>query len=225
MRGIVILDEVKRVIREFGENEYYHVFNRGVEKRLIFLDEQDYNMFLYYIFIYLAEPKTVIAKYPTLPLRLRGKSLYHNVELLAYCLMPNHFHFLLRQKSKDGVSKFLKQFTNAYTHYFNTKYKRVGGLMQGRYKAARITSDEMLLHVSRYIHLYPLVASLVSDLANYKWSSYESYITGRKSPIVNTDIILARFPSKEAYKAFVLDQEGYGRELHKIEKAVLDLDD
>ncbi|MEK6852378.1 MAG: transposase, partial [Nanoarchaeota archaeon] len=137
----------RHVIRNFAEESIYHVFNRGVEKRKIFLDEQDYNMFLYYLFVYLSPMETVLEKYPRLPLRLYSSNLSREVELLSYCLMPNHFHFLIKQHSKDGISKLLKQITNAYTLYFNSKYERVGGLVQGRFKAVEIGKDELLIHV------------------------------------------------------------------------------
>lgn len=142
----------KYVVRNFSENSYYHVFNRGVEKRNIFLDEKDYRFFETYLSIYLNPLKRVLEKYPDLPLRLHNKNLSKEVKLMAYCLMPNHFHLLLKQKTKDGISKLLKQITNAYTLYFNQKNKRVGGLMQGRFKAAQISSGVFSLEELNKFH-------------------------------------------------------------------------
>ena len=212
----------KYVVRDFSENSYYHVFNRGVEKRKIFLDEQDYNLFTYYLLIYLLPLDKVLEIYPKLPLRLHNKNLSGEVELLSYCLMPNHFHLLFKQKSKNGITKLLKQITNGYTLYFNNKYNRVGGLMQGRFKAVRIPTDEALLHVSRYIHLNPIASSFVVDLNDYEWSSYKDYIGKGDITFVSTNQILSFFNSNESYKEFMQDQIEYAKELEKIKHLVID---
>lgn len=210
------------VIRKFEEGGFYHVFNRGVEKRDIFLDEQDYNMFLYYLFVYTTPLEEVLIKYPLLPIRLYNKNLHGQIEIISFCLMPNHFHFLLRQDTIDGVQKLLKQMTNAYTLYFNNKYQRVGGLVQGRYKAVMIETDELLIHVSRYIHLNPVVSSLVESPEDYKWSNYPEYL-GRFCIIkCSTDYILSYFSSKEKYKKFVENQIDYAKKLEKIKHLTLE---
>src|SRR3989344_7619419 len=140
-------------IRNFEENGYYHLFNRGVEKKKIFLDNQDYKIFLYYSFVYLKPLNDVLSTYPQLPIRLHSKNLSGEIDLISYCLMPNHFHLLLKQYTKTGFSKLAKQTTNAYTEYFNKKYKRTGSLMQGTFKSVKVNTDEQLVHLSRYIHL------------------------------------------------------------------------
>lgn len=210
------------VVRSFTEDSYYHVYNRGVEKRDIFQDEQDYNMFLYYLFVYLASPDDVAKKYPRVSIRLQSKNLSTEVELTAYCLMPNHFHLLLKQNTKDGISKLIKQITNAYTLYFNKKYDRVGGLVQGRFKAVKIEREEILLHVSRYIHLNPTVAGMVSNPADYKWSSYNFYLGREGSLPCLADIVLSRFSKVGDYEKFVLDQRDYALELERIKHLVLE---
>lgn len=212
----------KYVVRNFAENQYYHVFNRGVEKRKIFLDDQDYNMFLYYLFIYLAPLKEVLKKYPLIPIHLQSKNLSNELNLISYCLMPNHFHLLLKQESKDTVSRFMKQVTNAYTRYFNHKYKRVGGLVQGRFKAVLIVKNELLLHISRYIHLNPVISDLIKKLENYQWSSYLDYINKSSKGFISKDLILGSFSSSEEYKKFVLDQVSYAKELDKIKDLLLE---
>ena len=98
------------------------------------------------------------------------------IEIICYCLMPNHIHFLIRQLKENGISKFMGQISNSYTKYFNTKYTRVGPLLQGPFKAVLIESDEQLIHVSRYIHLNPIVSGIVKNLEDYPWSSYLEYI-------------------------------------------------
>src|SRR3989344_9039243 len=171
----------KYVVRNFSEDSYYHVFNRGVEKRDIFLDDEDYTTLQSYLFKYLQPIEKIVEKYPDTPTRLYGKNLSEEVELVAYCLMPNHFHLLLKQRTKDGISKLLKQLTNAYTLYFNQKNNRVGALMQGPFRAAEIEEDNLFIHLVRYIHLNPSFAEATegrpaTDLANYKWSSYPDYL-------------------------------------------------
>ncbi|MCL5438610.1 MAG: transposase [Patescibacteria group bacterium] len=212
----------KYTVRRFVEGGVYHVFNRGVEKRSLFLDVQDYKIFLYYLFVYTAPLKKVVLSYPRLPIRLRNKNLNEHIEVIAYCLMPNHFHLLLRQSSINAVSKLIKQVTNAYTQYFNKKYARVGGLMQGSFKAAEITTDELLIHVSRYVHLNPIASELVDVLENYKWSSYLEYVGNMDRGICNKNLILGYFPRKQAYKEFIFDQEDYIKSLGKIERLIVD---
>lgn len=208
-------------IREFEEESFYHVFNRAIEKRKVFLDIQDYKMFMYYLKVYLDDPKNILTKYPQLPIRLQAKNLKNQIALIAYCLMPNHFHFLLKQSTKDAISKFMKQLLNAYTFYFNKKYGRTGALFEGRYKAARITSDNLLLHVARYIHLNPVVINLTDKPENYQWSSHKDYLN--KNPtITNRKIVLSYFPNIADYQKFVQDQISYAKELDKIKHLLID---
>lgn len=227
----------RNVIRHFEENGIYHVFNRGVEKRDIFLDDQDYRMFLYYLFIYVTPLVKVLLKYPTLPIRLHRKNLNNKLELLVYSLMPNHFHLLIKIRRpsrgltpirgetpdiKKSISQLLKQLTNAYTFYFNKKYKRVGGLVQGVFKAVRIETDEQLLHISRYIHINSLVVGLIKDLKEYKWSSFLDYVGKRNGQICSKENILSFFSSSQKYEQFVMDQVGYAAMLEKFKHLNLD---
>lgn len=205
----------KYVIRNFEENGIYHVFNRGVEKRDIFLDDQDHRIFLYYLFVYVIPLAKVLLQYPNLPIRLYNKNLNSEIKVLAYCLMPNHFHLLIQQKSINGVSKLLKQLTNAYTLYFNNKYQRVGGLVQGRFKAVQAETDEQLLHASRYIHLNPLVSRITSDLKSYKWSSFLDY-TENKGLICTKDTLFSFFSTPGKYEKFVMDQADYAKKLESL---------
>lgn len=212
----------KYVIRNFSENNFYHIFNRGVEKRKIFLDEEDYNMFLFYVFIYVAPLEKVLAKYPLLSFRLQSRNLSKEMQLVSYCLMPNHYHLLIKQIKKDSISKFIKQLTNAYTLYFNQKYKRVGGLMQGRFKAVNIENDDLLLHISRYIHLNPIIANLTKEIRGYKWSSLIAYLDNINNPVLSKDLILSFFRSRHTYKDFILDQIDYAKNLDLIKHYMLE---
>lgn len=210
------------VIRDFVENAFYHVFNRGVEKRNIFLEHQDYNIFLYYLYIYLMPLKKILAKYPQFPIRLHAKNLNEQLELISYCLMPNHFHLLLLQRTADAISKFIKQLTNAYTFYFNNKYNRVGGLMQGRFKAVKIETEELLLHVNRYIHLNPIVSEITKDLNTYKWSSYSNYLGKAGSINCAKHHILTHFSSRKKYKEFIENQVEYEQKLELIKHITIE---
>jgi len=212
----------KYVIRNFAEDSCYHVFNRGVEKRNIFLDEEDYTTLQSYLFKYLQPIEKVAERYPDTPVRLYGKNLSEEVELVAYCLMPNHFHLLLRQNTKDGISKLLKQLTNAYTLYFNQKNDRVGGLMQGRFRAALIDNESLFIHLVRYIHLNPVVSGLTPDLNAYRWSSYGDYLGQPAELPSSKSKILAYFPSVGAFKGFHEDQVDYAKRLEQIKHLAID---
>ena len=149
----------------------------------------------------------------------------HLVEILSFIFMPNHFHFLLKQNVDGGVSKFVGQFTNSYTRYFNTRNHRVGSVFQGVFKSVAVESEQQLLHLSRYIHLNPYVSKVVTlnDLANYPWSSLPIYLGG-KSSVVNNHIIRSGFSEKFSYKDFVFNHSDYARELEIIKHQVLDIE-
>lgn len=208
-------------IREFAENQCYHVFHRGIQKTKIFLEDQDYQIFLYYLNVYLGDPKVILAKYPNLPIRLQAKNLNNELEFISYCLMPNHLHFLLKQSTKEAVSKFMKQLLNAYTFYFNKKYERTGPIFEGRYKAVRITSDELLLHVSRYIHLNPVVAKIVNVPESYKWSSHKNFIE-KNNKLIKPESVLGFLKDTKSYHEFVRNQISYAKELDRIKHLTID---
>ena len=137
------------------------------------------------------------------------------VDVISYCLMPNHFHFLLKQIINEGIKSFVSKTTNSYAKYFNIKHKRKGPLFEGVFKAVRIDTNEQLLHVSRYIHLNPLVGYVTDDLNSYKWSSYLEFVKGLEG-ICSKDVILSQFTSRKKYERFVLDHEQYGKKLERI---------
>lgn len=202
--------------------EFYHVFNRGVEKRNIFSQEWDYKRFVKTFFYYqFIGPKPSFSKFSKSAFNL-FKPLPENkmVEILCYSLMPNHFHFLIKQLKENGISCFVGQLSNSYTKYFNTKYERIGSLLQGPFKAVRIETDEQLVHVSRYIHLNPVVSGLVKQTEKYRWSSYPEYIN---EPILcSVSVVLGLFPSKEKYKEFVEAQIDYGTTLEILKHRVIE---
>lgn len=202
----------KNTVRFYTSDSYYHVYNRGVEKRIIFQGASDYKIFLYYLFIYLAPPEIVKKTYPRLRIPLKNGNFHSRLTLHSFALMPNHFHLLLHQKDERNVTDFMKRITNAYTRYFNERYERVGSLFQGVYKAAHITSDEYLLYLSRYIHLNPLLICGNSGLENYIWSSYRVYLGLQKTTYVNSEYILQFFSnsnSRLSYKDFVEGEDDF----------------
>jgi len=200
--------------------QIYHIFNRGSDKRLIFHSNRDRSRFIKSLRYYLlADPKPSFSKFS-----LSEKKDPNNkkiIEILCYCLMPNHFHLLVKQLEDDGISKFMSKFLNSYTKYFNTKHNRIGALMQGQFKAVLVESEEQLLHLSRYIHLNPVVSYITKNLKDYPWSSYKEYIENQTG-FCEKKQLLSFFKSPAAYEQFVLDQEAYGMELALIKHKLID---
>lgn len=203
--------------------EIYHVFNRGVEKREIFTNYWEYQRFFEtFRFYQVANPPTKFSL--TLP-KCRTQCVNDKdclVEFLCYCLMPNHFHLIIKQLADNGISIFMRRFTDSYTRYFNTRNNRVGPLFQGSFKAVRIVDDEQLLHLSRYIHLNPYVANLTNDINSYQWSSYHEYIKDITSKLCNTELIMSHFKNIEQYKKFTIDYADYARTLGEIKNLQID---
>ncbi len=207
----------RNTLKIYVEDGFYHIYNRGVEKRTIFEDDQDYKVFLRYLkeaFSPLEEQK-LHTKYIMQGLSLQSvrrpvKTFIDKVDLIAYCLMPNHFHLLIRQNDADSIKRFMGSLMTRYSMYFNKKYDRVGSLFQGRYKAVMITDEGYLLHLSRYIHLNP--KECVDDLLK-AYSSYPEYLGKRQTSWINTEPVLSYFNSKplpefkkvNTYKHFVED--------------------
>lgn len=146
------------------------------------------------------------------------------VDIICYCLMPNHFHLLLGQLREGGITEFISKLSNSYTKYFNIRNKRIGPLFQGEFKAVHVESNEQLIHLSRYIHLNPLVGYLTDDLETYRWSSYPEFISQSNANICPKKIILDQFKSYKNYMKFVLDQEDYGKQLEFIKHQLIDFE-
>ncbi len=215
-----------------ANNEIYHVFNKGVASVPVFVTKKDYQRALETLAYY--QNLNLPARYSYFivqSLEIRNKILEELkkqnkllVEIIAYCLMPTHFHLILRQKYDHGISKFLGNFTNSYTRYFNTRNKRDGHLFQGKFKAVRIITDEQLLHVSRYIHLNPYISHLlkkVEDLSNYPYTSFPEYLHKNQTGICHKEIILGLFKNKRTlYRKFVYDQAEYQKKLGLIKHLI-----
>ncbi|KKU87858.1 MAG: hypothetical protein UY16_C0017G0016 [Candidatus Gottesmanbacteria bacterium GW2011_GWA2_47_9] len=213
--------------------ETYHIFNRSIAREPIFLNQREHQRALEVIEFYsFSKPNLRFSFYNRLPTDqkltfIKNLREIHkkSIELLVYCLMPNHAHFLIRQTETGGIERFMSNFQNSYAKYFNTKNKRSGALFQSMFKAVRIETDEQLLHVGRYVHLNPLTSYVVrekKDLEGYPWSSYLEYIGKSTSPISNTKPILNFYSSIEEFKKFTLDQINYQRELNRVKHLTLE---
>jgi putative transposase len=211
----------KNLIKTYVPNGYYHVYNRGVEKRQIFQDDQDYAVFLNCLKNYLL-PKTEKGLRQTLndtsisskerefiwhQLRLCNYS--DSIVLIAYCLMSNHYHLLIKQQAEKSIAKFMSSLGTRYTMYFNSKNKRTGPLFEGTYKAVLVESDSQFLELTRYIHKQAL--SLQGEtLQGDQPSSYPEYLGERKTLWVHPEEVILHFSSSYpslSYKNFVFDRD------------------
>lgn len=215
----------------FRNDQFYHIFNRGIERRTVFTTKKEFNRAKQLIKFY--RHKEIPLRFSRImqqPNDVREKileKLYKNekiVEILAFCLMPNHFHFLLKQVADNGVATFISNITNAYTKYFNTKHKRVGPLFQGTFNAVIVETDEQLIHLSRYIHLNPVVSSIIDHdkLENYSYSSYLEYLSLSDDEITEHEFVLTFFKKVNQYQEFVNDQIDYAKKLETIKHLVLE---
>lgn len=202
-------------------DEYYHVYNRGVAKQIIFRQPSDYKRFIEVMHFYRIDaPSIKFSDKPKDSNLIRvGRKL---VNIVCYCYMPNHFHLLLQQLSDNGISKFISNISNSYTRYFNTKYHRVGPLFQGRFKTVHIESNEQLIHLSRYIHLNPLVGHKVTSLTDYQWSSYNEYIAKTAKKLCEKKIILSQFNTADSYQNFIQNHIEYAQKLEVIKHQLID---
>lgn len=214
--------------------EIYHIFNRSVARLPIFLNLRDYQRAFETLYFYTFNNLSLrFSHYNRLPENQKRKFLGNleqdrnrSVQFLAYCLMPNHLHFLIKEINDGGITTFIRNFQNSYAKYFNTKNNRNGALFQARFKAVRIESDEQLIHVARYIHLNPLTSYVIKnpeDLEDYPWCSFAEYLGKQKfniNIIADKSILLSYFPSIEHFKKFTFNQVDYQRKLDKIKHLI-----
>ncbi len=185
-------------------DSYYHVYARGASRQEIFLESADYYMFLSLFRRYLSAEDVKDSA------GMSYAKLYDDIQLLSYCLMPNHFHLLLYQVNEGAMQRLMRGVMTAYSRYFNKKYDRSGGLFETRYKASRISSDTCLMHITRYIHLNP------KEWREYPYSSLRFYLQAHDEDWVDEQPIVALFPSRESYGDFVAEYEGIKDTLEQI---------
>jgi len=179
---------------ELAEGEYYHVYNRGVDKRNIFSDESDYWRFFHSLILLNDVEDGLIDKYrnhcrkesKVQPSEFRRLSLRQErplIDFVAYCLNPNHYHFIIQQLEKDGIKTFMHRLGTSYTMYFNKKHERSGSLFQGPFKAAHIRGNGKLFYLTTYVNCNSEIHR-IAPAQNYKWSSQSFYLGKYKSNLL-----------------------------------------
>ena len=201
-------------MKRFGlaPDEYYHICNRGVNKQTIFHDKGDFYRFLFLILYFQSQTNfskvgravQEFVQHPMLDI-VDEVIEKRTVELVAFCIMPNHFHLILKEVDDHGVSLYMQRILNAYGKYYNTKYKKSGHVFQGPYRLVHIESDVQMLHLSAYIHRNPReLVRWRNNFSEYEWSSYQDFIgVSRWGGLLLSDSILGEFKKKYDYKNFV----------------------
>lgn len=225
-----------KATKQYFENSYYHIYNRGNEKKPIFLDRQDYSVFLHYLEEYLSpkdeqglkekfnDASTSYKEKDKIVKLLRLNNFFDEITLIAYCLMPNHFHFFIKQKSAGSIDKFMNSLGTRYTKYFNTKYERVGSLCQGVYKAVLVENEVQFIYLSKYIHQQAIATPGEAWEASDQPSSYSDFLGQTKTNWVHPEEVLDSFsqlnPNSD-YKTFT--KETAPDDFLSIQTTIIDL--
>lgn len=214
------------------ENEYYHIYNRGVDKRKVFLDDKDFRRFLLAIDLLNDERDGLMSRWRDFQKNNPGRADISNfptsdvgkrrplVEINAYSLLSNHYHCILKQVAEKGIERFMQKLGNSYTKYFNEKYDRNGVLFQGKFKSTHIESNAMLLRMSVYVNCNSEIHG-VNFAKDYKWCSYLEYAGERAAKICNTKVIKSHFRSKKDYRDYASENIRDFRERKEDEKVML----
>lgn len=209
----------------FKTNNAYHVFSRSIDNKIVFHNKSYQTIFKNALWYYRSSMTQVrFSEFERLHDSIKdsiNKQINDPetwiVNVCAYCLMPDHYHLLLIQKSNNGISKYISQVINSFTHFFNKRENRKGGLFLSPFKAIEIRTDEQFAHVSRYIHLNPYSSGIVSkmeDLISYSQNSYKTYITGHEDILVTQEPLLSLFGfDSRKYQEFVEGNAEYQRKL------------
>ena len=218
---------------KFFNNQCYHIFNRGVEKRNIFSCKNDYERFLLTI-KHVNKPNNLgyaltkrIEASCTPPRcdesHLGGVQDSTFVNIIAYCLNSNHFHLILEQNKENGISLFMSRLSNSYTRYFNTKHDRSGSLFQGKFKSVQIDTNGQLLYLSAYVNCNNFIHKYNKFKEKWLYSSYLDYIGKREGKLCNKKIILSQFKNNfEDYKKFCENISNYSKEKKEFVKYYLE---
>lgn len=206
----------------YRNNNFYHVYNRGVDSRIIFIEESDYVRFLHCLYEFNDEKAALRYNWLSKKEEILNLDKKNPRKLLVnihcFCLMNNHFHLILEQITEGGITRFMRKLGTGYTMYFNEKYERSGALFQGKFKAILIDNDEYIMHLSRYIHLNPVDiidsgwrkdgikdAKYALDFLNkYRWSSFMDYIGINNFPsVTKREFIRNYFKQTKDYLKFI----------------------
>ena len=197
------------------QGEHYHIFNRGNNKQNIFFDERDWVRFLFLVLYFqspisfenLSRPVSYFVRHRVFNIDdkiIEKITANRYIELVEFAFVSNHFHLIIYEKEENGISQYMQRILNAYTKYFNAKYKKIGHLFQGPFGATLIEDNEQLLHLSAYIHRNPREVKDWKDREHlYPYSSYQDYAQkNRWGELLKNQIIMDQFPSGEDYKKF-----------------------
>jgi REP element-mobilizing transposase RayT len=185
----------RNTARQDAPDSFYHVYARGNSRHRIFFDEQDY-LYFFTLFARYLSPHEVKDPYG-----VSYPNFYNRVDLLAFCLMPNHFHLLVYQREPLGLTRLMQSIMTSYSRYFNKKYRRSGSVFESRFRASMITDDAYLLHITRYIHLNP------RQWRDYEYSSLPYYLQRTEESWLRPKRMLELFDGPVAYEQFVADYE------------------
>jgi putative transposase len=206
---------------------YYHIYNRGIDDRNIFTHKREWNRALLSLWYYrFHQPQHKLSHYLSLGQdqqltaiqRLKAQPTI--IQVIAYCLMDNHFHLLLQQTQETGISTYLSNFQNSYSKYFNLRHERTGPIFPSPFKSVLIHSDEQLLHIARYIHLNPYTSykiKTIEEIFTYPYSSAIEYFGNAYNHRITTPNILdTYFPKLQQHHDFIRDQSNYQRQINNI---------
>ncbi|MCX6766537.1 MAG: transposase [Candidatus Moranbacteria bacterium] len=216
----------------FVEHEYYHIYNRGVDKRNVFLEERDYRRFLLAMDLLNDEKDGLMRRWrdfkenhPEKPVKdflaisVGGRN--HLVDIVAYCLNSNHYHFILKQTGdNNGIKIFMQRLGNSYTKYFNEKHKRSGSLFQGSFKATHIEPNNFL-RMSVYVNCNSEIHK-IHPARNYKWCSFPEYLGKESNQLCKKEVILSQFKNSQEYLEYAVENIADFRERKQDEKLWLE---
>jgi len=215
---------------QLANNLHYHIFNRGVDKRDIFIDEKDYERFFLSLILMNDEKdglmigwrnfkeshqNTTVVDFLRLSLSERKKL----VEIISFCLNANHYHFILEQVSDRGIEKFMHRIATGYTRYFNDKYHRSGSLFQGSFKAYQIKSNSQLLRMSVYVNCNSEIHG-VQSANKYKWCGFSEYLERQNNQLCNKKVIMSHFRDKNDFQNYAEENIRDFREIKEEEKSM-----
>lgn len=214
------------------ENEYYHIYNRGVDKRDVFQDKGDFGRFVLAMNLLNDRQDGLMQRWREFRLNhpekhvrdfllASVKSRTPLVDVIAYCLNPNHYHFILKQRENDdGIKIFMQRLGNSYTRYFNEKNKRNGALFQGRFKSTHIKSTSQLLRMSVYVNCNSEIHGICAA-KDYKWCGFPEYLGERGNKLCNKKVVTSHFVGSKKYMTYTQENIRDFRDRKEDEKSLL----
>lgn len=205
-----------------ANGETYHLYNKSFRGD-IFTEKREYDIFLLTAAYYLQKtPPVKFSIFRQLKSQYPIENQTKIVNIIAYCLMPNHFHFVATQLTDRGIQTFMQKTCNSYAHYFNLRHEKKGTLFDYKFQARRVENQEQLAHLTRYIHLNPVTSYLVENPEDYPYSSYQIYLNRKKSDFIDGSMVMENFQNTKEYRKFVMARKEYQRELSQIQHLIID---